>query len=181
MPTVYLSPSLQEWNPYVDGGNEEYYMNLIADAMEPHLRASGIDFKRNSPEMTLRQAIADSNSGNYDLHLAIHSNASGENSAGMNRGVEVYYYPNSAKGQSFADTLATNFSDLYPIPEKVRTIPTTTLGELRLTRAPAALIEVAYHDNLQDARWIRDNINAIAKNLSKSVAEALGVPFVSAG
>ncbi|MBR2280122.1 MAG: N-acetylmuramoyl-L-alanine amidase [Ruminococcus sp.] len=181
MPTVYLSPSLQEWNPYVDGGNEEYYMNLIADAMEPYLRASGIDFKRNSPEMTLRQAIADSNSGNYDLHLAIHSNASGENSAGMNRGVEVYYYPNSAKGQSFADTLATNFSDLYPIPEKVRTIPTTTLGELRLTRAPAALIEVAYHDNLQDARWIRDNINAIAKNLSKSVAEALGVPFVSAG
>ena len=181
MPTVYLSPSLQEWNPYVDGGNEEYYMNLIADAMEPYLRASGIDFKRNSPEMTLRQAIADSNSGNYNLHLAIHSNASGENSAGMNRGVEVYYYPNSAKGQSFADTLATNFSDLYPIPEKVRTIPTTTLGELRLTRAPAALIEVAYHDNLQDARWIRDNINAIAKNLSKSVAEALGVPFVSAG
>lgn len=181
MPTVYLSPSLQEWNPYVDGGNEEYYMNLIADAMEPYLRASGIDFKRNSPEMTLRQAIADSNSGNYDLHLAIHSNASGENSAGMNRGVEVYYYPNSAKGQSFADTLATNFSDLYPIPEKVRTIPTTTLGELRLTRAPAALIEVAYHDNLQDARWIRDNINSIAKNLSKSVAEALGVPFVSAG
>lgn len=181
MPTVYLSPSLQEWNPYVDGGNEEYYMNLIADAMEPYLRASGIEFKRNSPEMTLRQAIADSNSGNYDLHLAIHSNASGENSAGMNRGVEVYYYPNSAKGQSFADTLATNFSDLYPIPEKVRTIPTTTLGELRLTRAPAALIEVAYHDNLQDARWIRDNINAIAKNLSKSVAEALGVPFVSAG
>lgn len=177
MPTVYLSPSLQEWNPYVDGGNEEYYMNLIADAMEPYLRASGIDFKRNSPEMTLRQAIADSNSGNYDLHLAIHSNASGENSAGMNRGVEVYYYPNSAKGQSFADTLATNFSDLYPIPERVRTIPTTTLGELRLTRAPAALIEVAYHDNLQDARWIRDNINAIAKNLSKSVAEALGVPF----
>ena len=25
MPSVYLSPSLQEYNPYVDGGNEEYY------------------------------------------------------------------------------------------------------------------------------------------------------------
>lgn len=177
MPSVYLSPSLQEWNPYIDGGNEEYYMNLIADAMEPYLRASGIDFKRNSPEMTLRQAIADSNSGNYDLHLAIHSNASGVNSAGRNRGVEVYYYPTSSKGQAFADILAANFSNLYPLPEKVRTIPTTSLGELRLTRAPASLIEVAYHDNLDDARWIRDNINAIAKNLSQSVAEALGVPF----
>ena len=178
MPNIYLSPSLQEWNPYVDGGNEEYYMNLIADAMVPYLNASGISFTRNSPEMTLRQAINQSNMGNYDLHLAIHSNASGENSAGQNRGVEVYYYPGSTKGQSFAETLATNFSDLYPIPERVRTIPTTSLGELRLTRAPSALIEVAYHDNLDDARWIRDNINNIARNLSKSVAEALGVTFV---
>ena len=60
MPSVYLSPSLQEYNPYIDGGNEEYYMNLIADAMEPYLRASGIDFRRNDPDMTLSQAIADS-------------------------------------------------------------------------------------------------------------------------
>ena len=57
MPNIYLSPSLQEWNPYVDGGNEEYYMNLIADAMEPYLKSSGINFTRNSPDMTLRQAI----------------------------------------------------------------------------------------------------------------------------
>ncbi len=178
MPKIYLSPSLQEWNPYVDGGNEEYYMNLIADAMEPYLRASGIDFTRNSPEMTLRQAINQSNQGNYDLHLAIHSNAAGEANSGKVKGVEVYYYPTSSKGENFATTLATNYSDLYPDPDRVKTIPTTTLGEIRLTRAPSALIEVAYHDNPEDARWIRDNIGSIAKNLAKSVAETLGVPFV---
>lgn len=178
MPSVYLSPSLQEWNPYVDGGNEEYYMNLVADAMEPYLKASGIDFVRNSPEMTLRQAINQSNEGNYDLHLAIHSNASGAGNAGKNKGAEVYYYPNSTKGQAFADTIATNYSDLYPDPQKVRTIPTTSLGEVRLTKAPTALVEVAFHDNPEDAKWIRDNIQGIAKNLSKSVAETLGVPFV---
>ena len=37
MPTIYLSPSTQEFNPYNGGGNEEYYMNLIADAMEEML------------------------------------------------------------------------------------------------------------------------------------------------
>lgn len=177
MPNIYLSPSLQEWNPYVDGGNEEYYMNLIADAMEPYLKSSGINFTRNSPDMTLRQAINQSNAGNYDLHLAIHSNASGENNAGKKRGVEVYYYPTSSKGQGFAETLATNYSELYPDPDRVKTIPTTTLGELRLTKAPAALIEVAFHDNIDDARFIRSNIGEIAKNLAKSVAETLGVPF----
>ena len=33
MPKVFLSPSTQEWNPYAgsENGNEELYMNLIAD------------------------------------------------------------------------------------------------------------------------------------------------------
>ena len=36
MPIIYLSPSTQDWNPYVTGsGSEEYWMNRIADAMEP--------------------------------------------------------------------------------------------------------------------------------------------------
>ena len=52
MPSIYLSPSTQEFNPYVIGGNEEYYMNLIADAMEPYLYATGISFTRNTPDMT---------------------------------------------------------------------------------------------------------------------------------
>ena len=53
MPRVYLSPSLQEYNPFINGGSEEQIMNLIADAMEPYLNASGIEFLRNEPEMTL--------------------------------------------------------------------------------------------------------------------------------
>ena len=36
MPAVFVSPSLQEYNPYVDGGNEEYYMNPVSYT---HLRA----------------------------------------------------------------------------------------------------------------------------------------------
>ena len=35
MPDVYLSPSTQDYNPYIIGGSEKYYMNLLADAMEP--------------------------------------------------------------------------------------------------------------------------------------------------
>lgn len=75
MPSVFISPSTQEFNPYVDGGNEEYYMNLVADEMIPYLVASGITVGRNNPNESLRQAINLSNAGNYDLHLALHSNA----------------------------------------------------------------------------------------------------------
>lgn len=178
MPKVYLSPSLQEFNPYVDGGNEEYYMNLIADAMEPFLAASGIEFDRNRPDMTLSQAIADSNSGNSELHLAIHSNAAPENAAGRYTGADIYYYPTSTQGRRFAQILQNNYKTLYPDADNVEIQPTTSLAEVRRTNVPSALIEVAYHDNPQDAQWIRDNINNIARNLSKSVAEYFNVPFV---
>lgn len=49
MPNVFLSPSTQEWNQYINGGTEEQYMNLIADRMEPYLRSSGIAYVRNDP------------------------------------------------------------------------------------------------------------------------------------
>ena len=179
MPSVFLSPSLQEWNPYVDGGNEEYYMNLVADAMEPYLTASGITFERNTPSQTLSQAINESNQGNYDLHFAIHSNAAGENLAGQVRGADFYYYPTSTSGKRAAEIFAKNYENIYPIPSEVQTIPTTSLAEIRRTKAPAVLAEVAYHDNIADAQWIRENIDNIARNLSQSIAEYLGVPFVT--
>lgn len=178
MPKVYLSPSLQEFNPYVGGGNEEYYMNLVADAMEPYLKASGIDFERNSPEMTLSQAITDSNRGDNDLHLAIHSNAAPPSAAGQHRGADIYYYPTSTNARRFADIIKGNYENTYYLPNDIDVIPTTSLAEVRRTKAPAALIEVAYHDNPADAQWIRDNINNIAESLSKSIADYFGVPFV---
>lgn len=71
MPKIFLSPSTQEWNEYVTGGTEEQYMNLLADRMEPYLRSSGISYVRNDPARNVNGAIADSNAGNYDVHLAL--------------------------------------------------------------------------------------------------------------
>lgn len=80
MPIIYLSPSTQENNLYVNGGTEEEWMNRLADAMEPYLTASGIRYSRNTPDMTAASSIRASNAGNYDLHLALHSNAAPEGS-----------------------------------------------------------------------------------------------------
>ena len=99
MPSVYLSPSTQESNLYVNGGTEEEYANLIVDYMIPYLDATGITYTRNTPEMTAASSIRQSNAGNYDLHLAIHSNAAGPGNEGNVRGSIAFYYPTSTKGQ----------------------------------------------------------------------------------
>lgn len=177
MPRVYLSPSLQEYNLFVNGGTEEEIMNLITDEMEPYLTASGIEFIRNRPEMTLGEAIADSNNSNVDFHLAIHSNAAPESIAGQRQGPVVYYYASSQPGQEMAEIIAEEMEEIYPEPSRVQVMPTVTLRELRRTDAPSALVEVAYHDNPEDAAWIKENIQPIARALSRSLARYFGIPF----
>jgi len=176
--SVFLSPSTQEYNPYYDGqGSEEYYMNLIADYMEPYLTASGISFGRNDPNQRVNGAIAESNAGNYDLHLALHSNASSPSNAGGQRGIDVYYFENSGAGKRAADIIANNLKAIYPEPDRVRAVPNRSFAELRLTRAPAVLAELGYHDNAEDAEWIRANLQSMARVLAMSVAQFLNVPF----
>ena len=91
MPDVYLSPSTQDYNPYIIGGSEKYYMNLLADAMEPYLSSSGISYGRNDPNGNAAAAVARGNRGNYRLYLALHSNAAPAIYEGTLRGPDVYY------------------------------------------------------------------------------------------
>ena len=179
MPMIYLSPSTQEKNFYVSGGTEEEWMNRLADAMEPWLSASGIRFTRNKPTMTAASSIRQSNQGTYDLHLALHSNAAPEGLYGQKRGVLVFYYPTSSQGQTAAQLVADGLKTVYPLPNLVEARPTTAIGEVRRTRAPSVFIELGYHDNEQDAAWIKGNLQPVAKNIVLSLTEYFGTPFLT--
>lgn len=179
MPTIYLSPSTQENNLYVNGGTEEEWMNRLADAMVPYLVASGIQYTRNTPQMTAASSIAASNQGRYDLHLALHSNAAPENRYGQIRGIIVYYYPGSVQGKRAAEIVAENLKAIYPLPDLVRAQSTTSIGEVRRVKAPSVFIELGYHDNTEDADWIKANIDPVARNIVLSLTEYFGIPFLT--
>ena len=178
MPVIYLSPSTQENNYYVTNGTEELWMNRLADAMEPYLTASGIQYVRNTPEMTAASSIRASNAGNFDLHLALHSNAAPEGQYGTVRGIIVFYYPGSSAGRRAAEIVAENLKAIYPLPNNVRAEGTTSIGEVRLVRAPSVFLELGYHDNPDDATWVKNNLDAIARNIVLSLTEFFGLPFL---
>ena len=108
MPFLFLSPSTQEYNPYITGGSEEYWMNQLADRMVPYLQASGINVTRNDPDGTVGASIRASNAGNYDFHLALHSNAAPESLSGQLRGIDIYYYTPSLNGLRMANIIVDN-------------------------------------------------------------------------
>ncbi len=180
MPKIYLSPSTQEGNPYITGsGSEEYNMNLLADALEPYLYSNGIRFVRNTPDMTAASSIAQANRiGGFDFYLALHSNAAPPSNAGNARGIIAFYYPGSSSGERAAELFAENLRMIYPLPDLVRTSPTTTLGEVRRSAFPANLLEIGYHDNYADAVWVENNMNQIAQSLARALTEFFGLPFI---
>ena len=179
MPIIYLSPSTQEWNAYVTGsGSEETNMNLLADALEPYLLSNGIRWRRNSPDMTAGSSVRQANQDYYDFYLALHSNGAPEGRYGEERGIIAFYYPGSAAGERAAELLAAQLRQIYPLPDRVTVRPTTTLGEVRLPQAPAVLLEIGYHDNYADARWVEENMDPIARAIARALTEFFGLPFI---
>ncbi len=181
MPEIFLSPSTQEWNSYATEGNEEFYMNLLADRTEPYLRSCGIKYVRNDPDRNVDGAIKDSNSGSYDVHLALHTNAAPERLSGKLRGIIIYFAPASKQSERLANIIANNLKSIYPLPDKVSASPTSTLSEVLRTKAVAVLCEIGYHDNYADETWIKNNLENIASNIVRSLCDYFGLPFINPG
>lgn len=116
--------------------------------------------------------------GEYDLYLALHSNAAPEGRYGEERGIIAFYYPGSVGGQRAAELIAQELRKIYPLPNKVTTRPTTSLGEVRQPRFPSVLLEIGYHDNYSDATWLEGHWDAIAQQIARGLTEYFGLPFI---
>ena len=91
----------------------------------------------------------------------------------------VFYYPGSARGRQAADLVAARLRAVYPLPDKVQVRPTTTIGEVRRVRAPSVFLELGYHDNPDDAAWVKSSLEAIAQAIVHGLTEYFGLPFLT--
>ena len=183
--TVYLSPSMQEENIGVgDYGTEEKRMNAVCDVVQNVLQKHGVTTYRNRTDMTLREIVSDSNSKKPDIHLAIHSNAGGSSNAGRARGAEVYCYRFGGEGERLARAVYDRISAITPSSDRGVKESHSHFGsgrplyETANTTAPAALIEIAFHDNPEDANWIIYNIELIGTELARGVLDYFGIKYI---
>ena len=172
---VYLSPSNQTWN---HGNRESGYttemaeMNKLAKIVERILKENGVIVYRNRPTGDINGYLSESNYVKSDLHLAIHSNASKDGTA---RGIEIYVDKPTSRSLSVATNIYQNLYSIYPgknIPGTDRGVKYAagSLGEANDSFIPCGtLIEVAYHDNYEDAKWILENMEQIGNNIASSI------------
>jgi N-acetylmuramoyl-L-alanine amidase len=177
---IYLSPSTQERNIGAGSyGSEEKRCNQIADVVEYVLEEHGVLVYRNKPTMTLTQVVADSNSKNADVHFAIHTNALNQKV----RGCEVFCHRKGGEGEKLAKAVYELVSSITPtgdrgIKEGYNFYNGKPMYEPFYTKMPAALIEIAFHDNPEDAKWIIENIEKIGIAIAKGILNYFGIKYI---
>ena len=173
MQRVYISPSSQQNNLGVSPfGVEEVEMNKIADILVPLLIKDGrFVVKRNSPAMEVGQMATDSNNFRADIHVAIHSNAGG------GQGTEVYAYAPNTNSERLAQSLYNQVAPLSPGVDRGVKFYKGLYEVGDSVKATAALIELGFHDNAQDALWLATNSQQIANALYKGICNYYGYDY----
>lgn len=169
---VYLSPSVQHANLYASGlGTEAQHMQAVGEEVYRLLQLNGLSVFKNLPSMALGEIVRESNRLAVDAHVAIHSNTGG------GTGAEIWYFSNSVKGRKLAQAIYEPLSLLTPTPDRGLK-PSTLFYELRETKAPAVIVEVAFHDNPVEAQWIISRRKDLAVVIANGICNYFGLPFI---
>lgn len=172
---IYLSPSNQANNIGVESvgyTNEMKEMNKIADYVEEKLVAAGVNVYRNESWGNINRWIADSNYLNVDAHIAIHSNASLDHTG---NGIETWVDDANSNSYSLAHLIQNDLFSMYYNQEDLEAnrgikYANGALGEVNnLYLNFGILIEVAYHDQNDDAKWIVENRKQIGYKIADSI------------
>ena len=173
---IYISPSNQGGNPGVHEvgfTNEKQEMNKIADYLIEKLKEyDNVIVYRNNPEGNINQWNNDANYLGVDFKFAIHSNASVDHTS---YGVETWVNSENSETFSIASLMQDKITNMYPYKEREgynRGVK-YALGEIGEANDDyikfGILIEVAHHDDYQDAKWMKEN----EKEIGYAMAEVI--------
>ncbi len=173
---IYISPSNQGANPGVHEvgyTTEKIEMNKVADYVIEKLKEhSNVTVYRNNPEGNINQWNRDANYLGVDFKFAIHSNASVNHTS---YGIETWVDSEQSETYSLASLLQEKLVDLYPYKEREgynRGVK-YALGEIGEANDNyvrfGILIEVAHHDDYQDAKWMVEQQKEIGYALAEVI------------
>lgn len=173
-PIIYLSPSNQSKNfgiSKVGYTTEMEMMNQVGDVVEKKLKAAGVIVYRNNPDTDINAWMSESKKVGSDFHFAIHSNASVNHNR---KGMEIFVNHPTSCALSVATNIYEDLYQIYPYKNSETNIgvrfANDAYGEVKTNAvACTSLIEIAFHDDENDAKWIVNNIEKIGTTLANSI------------
>ena len=174
---IFLSPSRQKYNLGIKGSgytSEMQEMNKLCDEIENILKKYDVILYRNSYETFIEDWSKINHEECIDLHLAIHSNGSYGH---WKKGVENWIHDSYSSTYSLAKKIYDEVYSIYPANNDPLTNHGIKYANGFLAEANPAYftfgmnLEVAYHDNLEDAKWLVSKRKDIAKAICKALID----------
>ena len=175
MTKIFIDPGHGGKDPgAVSNGLQEKDLNLtIGLELGKILKANGIEvlFSRTTDvfiELSTRAKMA--NTAKVDGFISIHANATGNSQA---NGLETFHFPNSVEGKKLATSIQ-NKVLVENIFKTDRGVKTANFAVLRQTAMPAALVELGFVTNAQDARLLKTKTKEMAQAVANGIFDYLG-------
>lgn len=147
------------------GTKEKDITKNIGAMLVFELIKNGFDVEFYQQKKSVNEVSKVENASKSDLFISLHCNAATSTSA---NGVEVLYYPTSAKGKECA--LAVQNGLIKATKLKDRGIkPRSDLSVLKRTLACAILIELAFISNLEEEKMLIENPEIFVEGIIKGI------------
>lgn len=172
--SIYISPSSQTENRYAVGGtNEAVQCRRIAQALQAALERCGLTAYAGM-DGTMYTRAAESDKLGVNLHLPIHTNAHDGKVAGL----RIFVSKLGGEAEQIAKAIMGSLAPITPgESDSINAEP--GLYEIKATDAICVYIEVGFHDNPEESRWIIDHTNDIAEAICKGLCKHYGVPYAA--
>lgn len=172
---IFISPSNQNGNKYAWGNtNEAEQCGKIGKAVQTALERCGFLTKLEQYD-TMQNRVLHSDQWGADMHLAIHTNASGNHTAG---GTQVFFYAYNGFGNVASQAVYKQLKDLSPGSNAEVCRKYSELYEVHKPHATSVYCEVEFHDVATYAEWICNNTEAIAEAIVKGICEFYTVDYI---
>ena len=172
-PKIYISPSDQVSNTYAVGNtNEAVQCREIGLLTVEALKRCGLSALTNTKD-GMGARVTESNKWGADLHVCIHTNACNTKV----QGTRLMSFDLKGFGYKACKAILEALAPITPgTSDNITERP--GLYEVKNTTAPCAYIEVAFHDNKEEAQWIIDHKEDIAEAICKGLCNFYGVNYV---
>ena len=158
------------------GDIQEAVLNLkYAREVEELLKEKGYDVIQtrtdNQTEVPLGKRASIANDAGADLFVSVHCNASTSKNS---RGVIVYHYPGSERGESAAKSVRKNLvkildEEVEDFDSSLGSIMEEAFYVLKHTKMPAILVETGFLTNETDRNYLLNNPRTIARGIADGI------------
>ena len=159
----------------VGNGLQEKDLNLtIALEVGRLLKAKNVNVtyaRQSDVFLELSERANKANNIKADIFVSIHVNAAGNATA---NGVETFHYPTSSTGKKLASDIQGALVD-SKVFKANRGVKSANFAVLRLTKMPAALVELGFITNVSDAQLLKTKKNEMAQGVVNGILKYLNM------